>query len=455
MTINGEPDVLSGLLRRYLLELPEPLVPVTHYKTLLSMLTSSKKFKSGKDKGGVAAVKEVVEASDFSRVHFHALRRVCGLMRMMLNSWWSDSGEAKQVLDIMAVNIMRPDNLNRSVASQKEMTSIKEAVANLISHSNSIFVPSTSSSDSNARRVSMIRKGERASRLQLLVDGADISNLGSDGRGGALGSANGSDGRPDSTRARRLSNVNAAETPRYDMELRQEFKNFREHTYTQVAELHALVRSLQLEIAELRTTRHKNTRSTSAETSSHSKLTSKNNSSTATSATLHKEDGDDDYSSGNDSEFGDCETPPSTPLANGVPRNDSKGKVSSTSVPSLNIAASANHSSSHSIAAKDSHTNNTASVATSPLKKSSKGTLEKNSSTKSADSVGAASSTSHSTSGTSVKQNSKKALKTDDHEDGEKEKDKSVKKQNSKKGLKAEEEDDAHKKHKHKKEKEK
>lgn len=231
--------MLSGLLRRYLLELPEPLVPVTHYKTLLSLLTSSKKFKNGKDRGGAAAVKQLVDGADFSKVHFHALRRVCGLMRTMLNSWWSDSGEAAQVLEIMGVNILRPDNLNRTVGSPKEMASIKEAVANLIAHSNSIFIANRDHSDSNARRISMIRKGERASRLQLMVD---AENGHSNGGDSARNDAN--------TRARRLSNV--ADTPRHDSELRLEFKVYRDTTNAEIAELKEALHALQGEVNTLR-----------------------------------------------------------------------------------------------------------------------------------------------------------------------------------------------------------
>lgn len=242
-SINGEPDVLSGLLRRYLRELPEPLVPAPHYKALLSILTSSKKFKNGKDRGGIAAVKQIVEANDFNRVHYHALRRVLGLLRMMLTSWWSDSGEGQKIVEIMAVNIMRPDNLNRSVSSHKEMSSIREAVTNLIIHSSAIFVlTNTSGVDITARRISMIRRGERASRLHLQDEDASAGNLSptSNGNGGDFSSR------------RRLSSFSHSDTPRGDTELRTEFRAFKEATNTQIASLLETVAQLRLEIDGLK-----------------------------------------------------------------------------------------------------------------------------------------------------------------------------------------------------------
>lgn len=303
-TINGEPDVLSGLLRRYLLELPEPLVPVSHYKPLLALLTSSKKFKNGKDKGGASAVKQIVDDVDFSKVHFHALRRVCGLLRTMLNSWWSDSGEARQVLDIMALSIMRPDNLNRTVASPKEVNSIKEAVANLIAHSNTIFIATREHGDSNARRVSMIRKGERASRLQLMVD-AENGN-------GETGSARGDSAN---TRARRLSNVGGIDTPRHDNELRQEFKSYRESTTAEIAELRQLIADLTSEVSSLR----------------------------KQSGNTDSNEHNDSELSANESDYDDCETPPGSPKTK---RTDSAARIPVTAVPPVAGPGTSNPSSS-------------------------------------------------------------------------------------------------------------
>jgi len=235
-TVNGETDVLSGLLRRYLRELPEPLVPVSFYKPLVALLTSSKKFKNGKDRGGVAAVKELVESPDFPRVNYHALRRVCGLLRSMLTSWWSDSGESGKLLEIMSLNIMRPDNLKRATSSNKEFVSIKEAVSNLVTHSLAIFVKS-SSTDSHTRRISMIKKGEKASRHQLLEGDLETS------------SGNG----PDSARSRRLPSFSlAAETPRLDMELRAELRSFKEITNAHIKTLTETVAALRSEIDVLK-----------------------------------------------------------------------------------------------------------------------------------------------------------------------------------------------------------
>lgn len=354
-TINGEPDVLSGLLVRYLLELPEPLVPVSHYKPLLSLLTSSKKFKNGKDRGGAAAVKQVVDGSDFSKVHFHALRRVCGLMRTMLNSWWSDSGETARVLDIMALNIMRPDNLNRSVTSQKDISSIKEAVANLIIHSNSIFVTSGTAIDLNARRISMIRKGERASRLQLMVDAENGNNENGSARG-----------ENTSTRARRLSNVNLADTPRHDIELRHEFKAYRESTNAEIAELREMIVSLQTEIKTLR----------------HQFLA-------------------DSYASANGSEYDDCESPPSSPVTK---KTESNSRLTTTSVP---VPAPGSSNPSTSALAT------TALDSPSPKQKSSHRLLRQESSTKS-------SMDSSKSSDIPSKRDSKKDLKSEDKEESHK-----------------------------------
>ena len=227
-------------------ELPEPLVPVTHYKALLSALTSSKKFKNGKDRGGVEAVRQIVEGSDFSRVHHHALRRVCALLRTMLNSWWSDSGEGSKIVEIMAVNLMRPDNLNRAISSQKETASIRDAVTNLITHSASIFVQkSTDGTDSAARRISMIRRGERASRLQLLDEDGSSSNL----------TVNGSASNGDLSSRRRLSSFSHSDIQRIDFELRSEFKAFKEATNTQLASLVETISQLKAEIDELKQTK--------------------------------------------------------------------------------------------------------------------------------------------------------------------------------------------------------
>lgn len=283
--------------------MPEPLVPVSHYKPLLALLTSSKKFKNGKDKGGASAVKQIVDDVDFSKVHFHALRRVCGLLRTMLNSWWSDSGEARQVLDLMAISIMRPDNLNRTATSPKELNSIKEAVANLIAHSNTIFITTREHSDSNARRVSMIRKGERASRLQLMVDAENGNN--------EIGSARGD---PTNTRARRLSNVGGSlveVTPRHDNELRQEFKAYRESTTAEIAELRQLISDLTGQVSSLRR-----------------QLT---------------HNGNDTELSANESDYDDCETPPGSPKAR---RTDSAARIPATAVPPVAGPGTSNPASS-------------------------------------------------------------------------------------------------------------
>jgi hypothetical protein len=196
---------------------------VTFYKTFLSTLTSTKKFKSGKDRGGVAVLKEIVDGVEFSKVHYHALRRILTLLRLMQTSWWAEQGDGSQLVDIMALSILRPDNLSRAVP-MKEQTTIKEAVGNLITHCSSIFVVSN---DSAARRQSMIRRGERASRMQLLTDDGEM---------------------PDSGR-RRLSNF---DTPRIDLELRAEFKAYREQTNAQINSLLETVAKLQEEIDALK-----------------------------------------------------------------------------------------------------------------------------------------------------------------------------------------------------------
>lgn len=234
-TINGETDVLSGLLRRYLRELPEPLVPVSFFKPLATLLTSSKKFKNGKDRGGIAAVKEIVESNEFPVVNYHALRRVCGLLRSMLTSWWSDSGEGGKILDIMSLNILRPDNLKRAASTSKEFSSIKDAVSNLILHSAAIFVRS-SVTDSQARRISMIKRGEKASRHHLL----DVEDAPANGTG------------PESARSRRLSSFSVADAFRVDAELRAEFRTFKETTNTQIQILTETVEALRLEVDVLR-----------------------------------------------------------------------------------------------------------------------------------------------------------------------------------------------------------
>lgn len=213
--------MLSGLLRRYLRELPEPLVPTTHFKPFMNVLTSHKKFKNGKDRGGVEALKSLVDHSDFSRVHYHALFRVCSLFRTMLVSWWSDQAQSGQILDIVALSILRPDNLSRST-TPKELTAIKEAAMNLITFSSSIFVAPT---DTAARRQSMMRRGERASLKQLVEDDTLA---------------------PDTARTRRFGSI--SESSRYDLELRAEFKAFREMANLKIANLTATVEYLQMQI---------------------------------------------------------------------------------------------------------------------------------------------------------------------------------------------------------------
>jgi len=273
-TMNGETDVLSGLLRRYLRELPEPLLPVSFFKTFLTTLTSSKKFKNGKDRGGVEAVKTLVEGHDFPPVNYHALRRVCGLLKSMLTSWWSDSSESDQILDIVSLNIMRPDNLKRTASSQKELNAIKDAVSNLILHSAAIFVKSTAT-DSQARRISMIKRGEKASRHQLL----DIDDLAT------------SAGGPESARSRRMSSFSVTDASRIDAELRAEFRAYKDATTVQIQTLVDAVEALRSEVDTLR-------------------------------KRLVRE-GSDTFASAHGSDLDDSESPPSTP----TPRSDSTSKL--------------------------------------------------------------------------------------------------------------------------------
>lgn len=161
-SISSEPDILAGLLVRYLNELPEPLVPVTVYKAF--MLTCSKKFKSGKDRGGVKDLRTLVHQEDFSRVHFHSLRRILTLLHVIFINWWSNKEHNTKIIDMFAINILRPDNLTRQV-STKDLAHIKKAVHLLIHYCPEIFnsQDAISQSDLASRRLSMIRRGERIS----------------------------------------------------------------------------------------------------------------------------------------------------------------------------------------------------------------------------------------------------------------------------------------------------
>jgi len=86
--MDEDPQILAGLLKLYLQELPEPLIPIKCYNKLIDIV--HKKFKGIKDKGGgLDALKQLVKA-EFPPVHNAVCFRILEIFKKCVSQLWID-----------------------------------------------------------------------------------------------------------------------------------------------------------------------------------------------------------------------------------------------------------------------------------------------------------------------------------------------------------------------------
>eukprot|EP01129_Flabellula_baltica_P006529 TRINITY_DN2457_c0_g1_i2.p1 TRINITY_DN2457_c0_g1~~TRINITY_DN2457_c0_g1_i2.p1 ORF type:complete len:439 (-),score=97.87 TRINITY_DN2457_c0_g1_i2:624-1940(-) len=98
-----EPSVLCGLLKMYLQNLPEPLVPISEYKTFIDQARQVK--KRGADKICLEMKMLLRIQPD---VNIISSQRVLLFLSKMIGSWWTDNSQAEIIAKEFAPYFLRP-----------------------------------------------------------------------------------------------------------------------------------------------------------------------------------------------------------------------------------------------------------------------------------------------------------------------------------------------------------
>jgi hypothetical protein len=188
--IEEQPEVLAGLLKLYLIELPHPLIPVSQFKDITDVVKH--KFKGNKDKDdGLASIKKVL--GSIPAVNNAMCRRLLSLLRSyvprhaslppqeysdasfpscsVLGSWWSNEETNKSLIELFAPFFIRSE-AKYFVPSDKELGAAVHALGIMLTYQDQLFADINSGA---RRRMSLVQRGERMSMRTLSFAGPSLS----------------------------------------------------------------------------------------------------------------------------------------------------------------------------------------------------------------------------------------------------------------------------------------
>ncbi|XP_049850452.1 uncharacterized protein LOC126322615 [Schistocerca gregaria] len=153
-------ETLAGLLMRYFLELPEPIVPPVYYQKVRGIVFNY--FSRRQKLVGIRKLQKIFRAPSFPQVNACILYRLLSFFNKLSSSWWSDACFYERVIEKFVPFVLRNDKLTRREMSSPSERDV-DAMMVLVENYEEILGGCGAGSESEERRKMMIARGGMAS----------------------------------------------------------------------------------------------------------------------------------------------------------------------------------------------------------------------------------------------------------------------------------------------------